>query len=999
MLLSHLRSRPLPSISSISNELILDLFKLKCEHSAVTYKDVYQWIKEIYGEKWPEPESPTWQAIVRCVTRLNARLAKIRKQHTSVKKERLMSEFLQEEFRLPRLGLHKGKVINFSPPRKLRQNDKASIPGQAQDQLEVAKYIELCKEMREKMYAINRNANKRLKRKEAIIQKQGDHIKNQQRALDDCEKKLSGAECKVKKLQGKLDRINHRATYWRKRVKDMTSESFAKRKKLHDEIVSLQEVISSLSLDNAELHDKVESIMMSDSEIATFENGKYNDDVRACVYELLSLNVGVKKVAPIVRCVLKNIAHKSVQRLPSYGLTCQMILESLTVAQAHLGDDLVEGSDFITIQTDGTTKYGEHFATYDFQLDSGTYSLGLRHIFSGSACNTLETLKEILSDIDSVQMARGKEAVSSKIVKKIKNTMSDRHSAEKLFNEMLHDYRKEILPDVIENWQDLSDDERDQMTRMNNFFCGLHFLVGLAECTEETIKIWEASALENAESSQSTASVGGSSGTQRLIRTACKAFHKRGSQQCGSSTLFRSYLRQHGVFKIPLAQFVGNRFNIVFYDGAGIYFLKDHIVKFIKSIHGKQANRLLGSVLKDIENDVFLSGSRALGLVDKVVTGPLWRKLQESGCSVIDMSFTYSKMKEKFDCWSNDSSALIDGSARCLEDVAVHEDEVWTALIQSNTSTDTLTLELLQLLFCTFSVTIQRLLVDHLPGGIYHDVTDETLIAEVASVPKTNVSPERDFAILDRLLREKPNAHTVALEAIIMFSHNKTAVWLEKLENSEREKLFKAARTLSSSFKIKFKARRQEIQDRRRQDLVKRAEANARKALKIVIERKLTKEIEVFGGLWASRLEVENGLRSCNKQKEKRDALKLQINFRHKVLGQTHLNKHLFQFSHNRKQYSITQLTENLLTLIGELEPPTDTCSDLILLTERNPEFLVGRSIRHCFQCDDELVWYNGRILSMDPKTKEYQVEYEGEVDVCSFMLFDDILNGDLELL
>ena len=56
------------------------------------------------------------------------------------------------------------------------------------------------------------------------------------------------------KLQGKLDRINHRASYWKKRVKDISSESADKRKKLRDEIVSLQDV-SSLSLDNAELHE------------------------------------------------------------------------------------------------------------------------------------------------------------------------------------------------------------------------------------------------------------------------------------------------------------------------------------------------------------------------------------------------------------------------------------------------------------------------------------------------------------------------------------------------------------------------------------------------------------------------------------------------------------------------------------------------------------------------------------------------------------------------
>lgn len=71
-----------------------------------------------------------------------------------------------------------------------------------------------------------------------------------------------------------------------------------------------------------------------------------------------------------------------------------------------------------------------------------------------------------------------------------------------------------------------------------------------------------------------------------------------------------------------------------------------------------------------------------------------------------------------------------------------------------------MTQEILQLLFHALSVTTQRLLVDHLPNGIYYNVTDEEVIAEITSVPTTNVSPERDFAVLDRYLREKPNAHT-----------------------------------------------------------------------------------------------------------------------------------------------------------------------------------------------------------------------------------------------
>ena len=157
---------------------------------------------------------------------------------------------------------------------------------------------------------------------------------------------------------------------------------------------------------------------------------------------------------------------KSVSRLPSYGLTCQMMLESLAVVQAQLGDSL---SDYCTLQTDGTTKFGEHYAVYDVRTsDCTTYSLGMRHIFYGSASNSLETFKEILTDLDDVNAVLGKEAVSSKILLKIKNTMSDRHAAEKLFNDMLHNYRVQILPTVVENWENMDDAEREHLMRMNN---------------------------------------------------------------------------------------------------------------------------------------------------------------------------------------------------------------------------------------------------------------------------------------------------------------------------------------------------------------------------------------------------------------------------------------------------------------------------------------------------------------------------------------------------
>ena len=65
----------------------------------------------------------------------------------------------------------------------------------------------------------------------------------------------------------------------------------------------------------------------------------------------------------------------------------------------------------------------------------------------------------------------------------------------------------------------------------------------------------------------------------------------------------------------------------------------------------------------------------------------------------------------------------------------------------------------------------------------------------------------------------------------------------------------------------------------------------------------------------------------------------------------------------------------------------------------KNPTLLIDKKIRHRFEVGNKLVWFIGSVFSVDLKTKEFQVSYEGESDVCCFTLLDDIMHGDLEVL
>ena len=84
------------------------------------------------------------------------------------------------------------------------------------------------------------------------------------------------------------------------------------------------------------------------------------------------------------------------------------------------------------------------------------------------------------------------------------------------------------------------------------------------------------------------------------------------------------------------------------------------------------------------------------------------------------------------------------------------------------------------------------MLAGHLPGGTWEEA-DELTREQTKLVKKTNTVSERDFG---KLLHEKPNASTLALEAHILFSNNKTAKWLRESSQAEQDNPLKMARSL-----------------------------------------------------------------------------------------------------------------------------------------------------------------------------------------------------------
>ena len=130
--------------------------------------------------------------------------------------------------------------------------------------------------------------------------------------------------------------------------------------------------------------------------------------------------------------------------------------------------------------------------------------------------------------------------------------------------------------------------------------------------------------------------------------------------------------------------------------------------------------------------------------------------------------------------------------------------------------------------------------MDHLPGGMYNSVVDPQVIQETKSVPKSNVVPERDFAMLDRLMTQKPNATYIALESLLLYSHNKTATWLENKTIEEKKRHLHAACTLTSVHRANFRKRREDIELKRKEDLLQKERESEKKINQR--ERRINKE-------------------------------------------------------------------------------------------------------------------------------------------------------------
>jgi len=590
--------------------------------------------------------------------------------------------------------------------------------------------------------------------------------------------------------------------------------------------------------------------------------------------------------------------------------------------------------------------------------------LGLREIETKSASNTLSVLKQILDDLDTASRNSNNQ-VSRDIITHITGTMSDRAATEVKFNELLENYRKEILPLTYASYDTFTLEEKTHIESLNNYFCGLHALVNYAEASQKCLLEIENKVFDNnSPIFDNNFKNTNEPGTCRLVRTASKAFGEGngGDEKSGCQGPFKifvkDFLSDKKLNSVPLKSYRGSRFNILFSNAASVYFLHECMLDFLKTVGAE--NRLLKAILFDLQVTEYVSGMKALGLISKIVTCPLWCILEDKGVTMADMNAKYLQLVEFLQDAATNTDKFMLGELHVFESY-VNKDCVYECLIQPNEKFDEACQGQLKIILAALCTLCKKLYKDHLPEGKLCHLDPNN----AKGVPKTSCFAESVFGQLDQLIRSKPHMKTLAAESFVMFLNNRTSEWLNSKSEKERDSLIVQASKDVKGLKLRFKDRLQEIENRRRlamQEKIQKKENLERERLRK--QEGYTNDI-VRSRLWQSETEVDNMLASYNTVAEKVDAIKTQLKFRKEVLMQISDEKKTFNVTKSvdgkRKSLSVDELATNLKKLIRQAVVKEKD-------SERETHILVGKRIRHRQEEHNDgqkrLVWYTGRVIS-----------------------------------
>lgn len=283
-------------------------------------------------------------------------------------------------------------------------------------------------EIQEKLASYTpRNVNKRQKRAHSKINDLKSRISELEVEKCSISIELSGVKEKCEQAKSEVEQLKQQKIGLQKKVSHIKKQKSTQANEI-DLLKEHNAAIESCAKELKEKNKELEQLtcLLEDETISTFEDGKYVDEVREVIMDLLAMNVSMSKVNEVIRTVLKKLTWKRLSKLPSKAVHSRLFVEAKHLADVQLGRAMLEEAD--PSQVVGNTLHRDGTTT---------------------------------------------------------------------FNEQLTELRKELLPKVVEKWEDLSEDSKKSLEQMGNFYCKLHLLVNLGEEANKALKLFEQAATES----------------------------------------------------------------------------------------------------------------------------------------------------------------------------------------------------------------------------------------------------------------------------------------------------------------------------------------------------------------------------------------------------------------------------------------------------------------------------------------------------------------------
>ncbi len=881
-----------------------------------------------------------------------------------------------------------------------------------------------------------RNVNKRERRSK-------DKIDNLEQNLKEQESQLQDEKAKSEAMQIELNELKENA---RKLSADITN--LKKQKTRAENKINTVNQSNSADMDvlQAKLNSYNERIEELEYINSILDSDEFSSQIRECVMTLSGQHgVSLKNMNNVIKTVLSNLSGKLATKLPSHGTLCRIMHEAKFVANRQVADEMLRATDLVnrescTLHNDGTTKHHREFESYQTTLPDGrTLSMGLKEVSSQSAEKNFESFKDVMKNLTSA-MELGNQKIQAQLITSLQTTMSDLGAANPLFFDMINSLRKDLLPIAVENWDNLSEGVKENVSTMANYYCKLHLLGNFESNIIKTATDFEANICQGR---NPYAFHSESCGTQRLAKNASRALHNSGSARSGKGGLWKAYTQKKG-FKDYIINIIHERINTTFYQGGAVYHHRNDITDFLATFQEKDKNDLTRCLEFDVTEKVYLSSCRAFGILDKVVFGPFWR-LCNASKSILEMTPHLEVLQSSLVDWSENASQLMSKDFVLFPTVDVHKDGIYESLYEQNElESDPLTKLALELYSQQCLIILERQGKDQLPGGKYY-IPDENIKDISKAVPSTNVCSERDFAMLDWMMRYKPHATTMHYSTLMQWKNNKTAEYLGSLPVEEKKKLLtdarkSAPRIFKEHKEAEKKLKAEKIANLQEKQLQKEKKEEAT-AVKAVLA---TNKLVQYGGVWGSPQEVDDKCKEYrdNKWTEKQifEAVYSQIIYFRDVV-KAKGKRELYQKTSKKKAKPLDEMIANLKSILElnsiEIEDddnklqyfPIEEAEKNIenskkgllskLQKERiqrlcskqkakakeyieNPHSLVGKNVRHLIQDPgDDPFWCDGEVRSitkLDGEKTKFAIKYinfpqEGE---WIFPLLKDMAKGDL---